>query len=216
MNEKPDNLKNKLKEYFSPPLPALLVFVVLLLFSLLVYGYVITKMKCPLDNSIILNHIFYSFQTAAALLAAYNISRVTRENKESQDYNRKEYSFKFVQSWDSPVFLKARDFSRSIKKEEQKEYIAKIKHNPELRSAVILLFNFADNARLGLKNKILDEKIIMNLAPTLVSILKKYEPYMKEEEWSKKTDSNFYIKDFYETLKVLRALYRPHSETSSN
>ena len=223
MTKKKCNFKEWWKKNNPLEITSIICFFIFLFASISIY-YLPIRIALGNNEKVelqtILNFVFYTFQTTSVLVAVINIARVSRESTRSKEYNKKEYSFDFVRSWDSPNFLNARDFSRKIKnnldKEKDKELIAEIKHNPELRSAVILLFNFADNARLGLVNYILDPDIIKNLAPALIAILTKYETYMREEEWPQKDDRELYKNDFTKTIKTLKELISTKTPNPAN
>ena len=198
-------MKNSIEKIIKIALSRPSLFITLIVLSAL--SYIVYFKIEEVDKQV----IYYMLQTPATLFAALNILRISSENNDEKKHKKTVYTFEFVRSWDDDNLLKARSFSREIPAKESSNYeeeeiINKIKHTPELKAAVILLFNFADSVRLGIETEILDKDIVANIASALSNILKKYEPYMRTQVWENHENVKEYEDDFDDTLKILNDL----------
>ncbi|ECV1185026.1 hypothetical protein NPV37_003131 [Salmonella enterica] len=114
-------------------------------------------------------------------------------------------SFGLVRAWDSERLLKARDFSRSLREQSHSlsanELVATIKSDPERESSVVMLLNFCDNIRLGLEKGLLNEHIIVTLAPAMLDILERFKPYVVAHD-----KNNAYQKDHDALISRLKSI----------
>lgn len=142
-------------------------------------------------------------------IAAYsNIHQTEINNQKAEDMHKYEIdkeSFRLVRAWDSDRLLKARDFSRKLREQSHNlsaaDLIAEIKADPERESSVVMLLNFCDNIRLGLEQKLLNERIIVTLKPAMLDILERFKPYVMAQG----KDSS-YQRDYEALVTRLKAL----------
>lgn len=142
-------------------------------------------------------------------VAAYsNIHQSEVNNLKAETLHQYEIdkeSFSLVRAWDADRLLKARDFSRKLRKQSHNlspaELIAEIEKEPERESSVVMLLNFCDNIRLGLEQGLLNERIIVTLKPPMLDILERFKPYVM----AKGIDSS-YQKDYESLVARLKSI----------
>ena len=96
-----------------------------------------------------------------------------------------ENTFKLITYWDDSHLLKARNWTRDIKKRKSTlsddKLIEEIEKNPDLEQSIILVMNYLDHVRFSLSTNRIDKKLFnMALGGTLIDIAERFSPYIKK------------------------------------
>lgn len=93
-----------------------------------------------------------------------------------------ENTFSLLSRWDDANLLKARNYTRQIKKNKpnisDKDLVSQIQGDEELEQSVILVTNYFEHVRYSLKNGRIDSVTFKeSLGATLVDIIERFWPY---------------------------------------
>ena len=116
-----------------------------------------------------------------------------------------ENTFELISRWDDSHLLKARNWTRDIKKRKstlsEDKLIEEIKKNPRLEQSIILVMNYLEYVRCSLLTKRIDKKLFyMTLGETLIDITVRFSPYIKECGTTCEND----IKDLVSMLRNIK------------
>lgn len=163
-------------------------------------------------------------ETGAAMLAAAGVILATyisyRQSKDllnrteiDRRRDKLEETFRLIEKWDDPHFLRARKLSVALGKESSKlspeNVISKVENDPELRSSVSLMLNYFDFIRLSIKHDRIDVGIIRTqLGRVSIITLDRFDA------WIKNLDSA-YQQDITEFRKIMRCAGQRRASRSS-
>jgi phosphoglycerol transferase MdoB-like AlkP superfamily enzyme len=101
---------------------------------------------------------------------------------EQRSFDKIENTFDLLSKWDDQHLLKARNFTRKIKKNRAKisdeDLLKEIDGNEELEQSVILVTNYFEHVRFSIaKGRINVADFKLSLGPTIVDIIDRFKPY---------------------------------------
>lgn len=102
-----------------------------------------------------------------------------------------ERTFDLLSKWDDPHFLKARGYTRKIKKKissiSADELIKELEEggnekDPELEQSVILVANYFEHVRFSIEQNRIDVPVFKaSLGPVIVDIIDRFRPYFNKQ-----------------------------------
>lgn len=191
---------------------SLLFWIITILTFLIVVTVVIIAFNTNLELG---DKVIKALQSASFCLGGYGVFIATYSNihqsKVNNDkaevlhqYDVDKATFELIRTWDSEPLLRARDYSRELKKRHKQispdALVDEITGNAEREGSVVLLFNYCDCVRVALENKLINPNIMKSLYPAMLDILERFRPYIES-----RSDSSSYLTDYNQLLAILKA-----------
>ena len=120
------------------------------------------------------------------ILTLINHTEVIEQNNKILEEQKKdaiiENTFRLLKAWDDEHLLKAREWTREIKRDQNNlssnELIKKIENDKALEGSVVLVLNYIENVRMSLVVERVDAKLMKNtLGNTLNNIIERFKPF---------------------------------------
>lgn len=146
----------------------------------LIYGTY--QIDPPQNSSIFIEVTKMIFLCLGGMGVLLPITLNVMNSYEQRKFEKIENTFDLISKWDDEHLLKARNYTRDIKKNRGKisddQLIAQIEENEELEQSVILVTNYFEHVRFSLKqNRIEKELFKSSLGITLIPIIDRFWPY---------------------------------------
>ncbi len=120
------------------------------------------------------------------ILTLINHTEVIEQNNKILEEQKNtaivENTFRLIRAWDDEHLLKARAWTREIKRNQNNlssnELISKIEKDKDLEASVVLVLNYIENVRMSLEVERIDAKLMKKtLGNTLNSIIERFKPF---------------------------------------
>jgi hypothetical protein len=150
----------------------------------LIYGTY--QMEPPQNSSTFIEVTKMIFLCLGGMGVLLPITLSVMNSQEQRKFEKIENTFDLISKWDDEHLLKARNYTREIKKNRKnisdEQLIAQIEENEELEQSVILVTNYFEHVRFSLKqNRIEKELFKSSLGITLVPIIDRFWPYYEKK-----------------------------------
>lgn len=191
---------------------SLLFWIITVLTLLLVIAVVVIVINTDLSTG---EKVIKALQSASFCLGGYgvfiatfsNIHQSKANNEKAEvlhQYDVDKSTFELIRAWDSEPLLRARDYSRELKKRHTQispdELVNEITANAEREGSVVLLFNYCEYVRVALEHKLINPAIMKTLYPAMLDILERFRPYM-----TSRGGNPDYLADYNKLITILRA-----------
>lgn len=182
--------------------------ITLIIFTIII-GY-----KLFISTTLDRNNLVQTLQCFSFIIAAYGVFfgcyyNISQKNTKKKirildaEFKKKEESFRLISRWDNEIILKARDFSRVLKRDQNNispnDLIKLIEQDNEKASAITVLYNYAEHIKVAVKYDLVNPEIIGQVSEILESILNRFHPYIDKIIQDRPNE----IKSFQETKKIL-------------
>ncbi|RXJ84068.1 DUF4760 domain-containing protein [Arcobacter cloacae] len=120
------------------------------------------------------------------ILTLINHTEVIEQNNKILIEQKKdailENTYRLIKAWDDEHLLKARQWTRDIKRRQNNlsanKLINKIEKDKDLEGSVVLVLNYIENVRMSLETERVDAKLMkQTLGNTLNNIIERFKPF---------------------------------------
>ncbi len=153
----------------------------------LIYGTY--QMEPPQNSSTFIEVTKMIFLCLGGMGVLLPITLSVMNSQEQRKFEKIENTFDLISKWDDEHLLKARNYTREIKKNRKnisdEQLIAQIEENEELEQSVILVTNYFEHVRFSLKqNRIIEYDESSGMASI--------EMFNTPNKWSAITQGSYY------------------------